>query len=182
MLSVIDGSWRMTILTCTGGDLLDPNDWEYTGYVNPATNGLWLGAFDTTFFEHDGVCYYFSPSGGNINVTTFDPDDPLTPTSPLIAISTPTYAWERNLTTEQNIEEGSAVMVHDGKIYLTYAACTVDNFYAVALLYADLDDDLLDPESWTKYPFPVLSSADLTTTVVDSDLPNGIHGEYEGTM
>lgn len=180
-LSTIDG-WKMTIFTCTGGDLMNPDDWEYTGVVKNAPNGKALGAFDTTFFEYDGVCYYVSPASGNINITTFDPADLLTPTSDLVAISTPTYAWEYNITTGQDIEEGSAVMMHDGKIYITYAASTVDMNYAVALLYADLDDDLTDPASWTKYPYPVLSTPDLTTTVTEPDFANEKDGVYTGTF
>ena len=181
-LSTVNGSWRMTIFTCTGGDMMDPDDWEYTGVVKNAPNGLALGAFDTTFFEYDGVCYYISPASSNIYITTFDPSDPLTPTSDLVAISTPTYSWEYNIATKQDIEEGSAVMIHDGKIYLTYAASTVDMNYAVGLLYADLDDDLTDPASWTKYPYPVLSTPDLTTTVTDPDFANEKEGTYSGTF
>ncbi len=180
-LSTING-WQMTIFTCNGDDPMIAEDWECTGVVKPAKNGLNLGAFDTTFFEYEGVCYYVSPSGGNIWITTFDPSDPLTPTSDLIAISKPTYSWEYNITTHQDIEEGSAVMIHDGKIYITYAASTVDMNYAVGLLYADLDDDIMDPASWTKYPYPVLATPDLTTTVKEPDFANGKDGSYKGTF
>ncbi len=173
---------RMTIFTCKGGDLMDPDDWEYTGVVENATNGMALGAWDTTFFEYNGVCYYISPAGGNINITTFDPSDLLTPTGPLVAISKPMYSWEYNIATHQDIEEGSAVMVHDGKVYITYAASTVDMNYAVGLLYADLDDDITNPESWKKYPYPVLATPDLTTTEKDPDFENAKNGSYSGTF
>ena len=182
VLATVNGSGRMTIFTCKGGDMMNPDDWEYTGVVKNATNGMALGSFDTTFFEYNGVCYYISPAGGNIHITTFDPSDPLTPTGPLVAISKPMYAWEYNITTKQDIEEGSAVMVHDGKVYITYAASTVDMNYAVGLLYAGLDDDITNPESWKKYPYPVLSTPDLTTTVRDSDFANAKNGSYSGTF
>ncbi len=181
-LSTINNQWRMTIFTCTGGDVMNPDHWEYTGVVENATNGMALGAFDTTYFEYEGKSYYVSPAGGNIHIVTVDPTNPLKPTGPLIAISTPTYAWEYNITTKQDIEEGSAVMIHDGKIYITYAASTVDMNYAVGLLYADLDDDIMDPASWTKYPYPVLSTPDLTTTIQEPDFANAKDGSYEGTF
>ena len=99
----------------------------------------------------------------------------------------------------QMIEEASSVLIHDDKIFIAYAGCTVDMMYCVCLLSADLGSDLMDPESWTKYPYPILGTQDLTTTVKKADytaldgtkdvtghgddgLIDGAEGEYSGTF
>lgn len=99
----------------------------------------------------------------------------------------------------QSIEEAPAVLIHGDKIFISYAGCTVDIMYCVCLLYADLDSDLSDPAGWTKYPYPVLATQDLTETIRgadyfatdgtrdvtghgDSGLLSGSEGEYSGTF
>lgn len=61
-----EASGRQCIFTCNGGDLTDPDNWEYTGYIHDATNGQALGSFDTTYFEYDGRSYYVSPKWSSI--------------------------------------------------------------------------------------------------------------------
>ena len=77
----------------------------------------------------------------------------------------------------QMIEEASSVLIHDDKIFIAYAGCTVDMMYCVCLLSADLGSDLMDPESWTKYPYP----KDVTGHG-DDGLIDGAEGEYSGTF
>lgn len=142
-------------------------------------DGKWPGAFDTTYFEHKGQSYYVTPRDTRIWITTVDKKDLLHPTGPLVMISSCDRAFEANIGAGQKlnmringqgewgqeIEEASAVLIHDDKIFIAYAGCTVDMHYCVCLLYADADVDLLNPDSWKKYPYPVLSTTDLTTTV-----------------
>lgn len=179
-------NWKMIILTCEGGDMTNPDHWEFTGVVKSTTDGQNLGAFDTTFVEYNGQCYYVSPTGGALWITTFDADDPLTPTGPLVKISAGDMAWEFNTKTNQIIQEGSSIFINDGRIYNVYAASTVDMHYCVGMIYADLNDDLMDPSSWQKYPIPVLTSTDLTTTIKEPVLASNGNvaeeGEYSGTF
>lgn len=180
--------WRMTILSCDGSDdPMDPDNWYLTGLVNPDSTGQYPGAFDTTFFKYNGQCYFVSPVDAGIWIATFDEDDPLNFTSNLVKISTSSYAWEYNVgSNHQYVEEASYVIIRDGKIYITYAASTVDMHYCIGLLYADLNDDLLDPESWHKYPLPILTTQDLTTTITEptfyADGTLNTEGEYQGTF
>jgi GH43 family beta-xylosidase len=42
---------------------------------------------------------------------------------------------------------------------MTYSASATDENYAMGLLWADVEADLLDPASWTKSTEPVLTSS-----------------------
>ena len=37
----------------------------------------------------------------------------------------------------------------------------MDQHYCVGMIYADADSNLMDPESWTKYPYPLLATSDI---------------------
>lgn len=156
---------RCVIYTCEGGDMTNPGHWELTGSVGASTNGKLPGSFDTTFFEYNGQSYYVSPSSSSIWIAKFNSRDPLTITSEFVRISKGDVGFEHNTSTKQTIQEGSSVMIHDGKIFILYAAATVDMHYAVGALYADVNNDLLDANNWKKYPYPLLSTQDLTATV-----------------
>lgn len=186
-----DQGWRMTIISCDGNkDPMNPDNWTLTGTVNPDGNGKYPGAFDTTFFKYNGQCYYVSPSSSSIWIAKFDENDPLNMTSNFVKLSGCTYPWEYNVgqpgaaCDHQYVEEGSYVMMHDGRIFITYAAATVDTHYAIGLLYADLNSDLTDPENWHKYPQPLLTTADLTKVITEPQIANDgslvSEGEYEG--
>lgn len=188
-----ENGWRMTIISCDGKkDPMNPDNWYLRGVVNPDPSGKYPGAFDTTFFKYNGQCYFVSPTNSSIWIAKFDESDPLNMTSNLVKLSACTYPWEYNvgqkgaICDHQYVEEGSYVMIHDGRIFITYAAATVDMHYAIGLLYADLDSDLTDPASWHKYPQPLLSSSDLTTVIREPEIaPDGSlirEGEYAGTF
>ncbi len=202
---------RQCIFTCEGDDLTDPSAWKYTGYIHDA-NGQSVGSFDTTYFEYGGTSYYVTPKNSSIWITTVDPKNPIFPTGDLVMLSTADRAYETNNGSGkagynnmsggkigQMIEEASSVLIHDDKIFIAYAGCTVDMMYCVCLLSADLGSNLMDPESWTKYPYPILGTQDLTTTVKKADytaldgtkdvtghgddgLIDGAQGEYSGTF
>lgn len=180
----VDGKSHQLVLTCSGDDLMEPSDWSYTGYIGNTTDGYEIGPFDTTYFEYKGQGYYITQhtSGGSkLDITTVDPGDPLTPTGPRVSIAVPTKAYENNIGTGQSILEGPAAIAHDGKLFVTYSGATIDMHYCTNLVYADLDSDLMNPESWTKYQMPLFATSDITTTVKDSVLEDG-NGEYTGQM
>lgn len=206
------GGWRQCIFTCNGDDLTAPDNWEYTGYIHDAADGQSVGVFDTTYFELNGQSYYVTPKSSSIWITTVDPERPLDPTGPLVRLSSADRAYETNNgsgkagynnmeggKTGQAIQEASAVLLHEDKVFIAYAGCTIDMMYCVCLLSADRDSDLMDPGSWQKYPYPVLGTQDLTETVKKADyskgdgttnvtghgdtgLIGGAEGEYRGTF
>lgn len=74
-------------------------------------------------------------------------------------IAEPVYSWERK---GFNVNEGPAVIKKGDKIFITYSASATDSNYAVGLLTANQSDDLLDPESWSKYGASIFKSSELT--------------------
>jgi GH43 family beta-xylosidase len=80
-----------------------------------------------------------------------------------ILISKPELAWERH--GDPKVNEGPAALVHGSTANLAYSASgSWTNEYCIGLLTASVDDDLTDPDSWTKADTPIMSSA------------NGIYG------
>lgn len=202
---------RQCIFSCNGDDLMNKDNWEYTGYIHETTDNQPVGAFDTTYFEYDGQSYYVTPKSSQIWITKVDPEDPIHPTDKLVRLSGADRAYETNLGAGkagfgsingmpgQAIEEASSVLIKDDKIFIVYAGCTVDMMYCVCVLWTYTDWDFMDPDSWQKYPFPILSTPDLTTTLKKADyslmdgttnvtghgdnglLPEG-EGQYSGTF
>ncbi|MBE5928688.1 MAG: hypothetical protein E7267_04880 [Lachnospiraceae bacterium] len=190
--------WQQCIFTCYGDDVMDPNNWEFDGYIGTSTDNKALGTFDTTYFEYDGQGYYVSPCKDpsihwlnvvNMSIVTVDTDNLLQPTSELVELSRCDRAFEYNIgwgMSEGNdgypVEEGPAVFIHEDKIFISYAGATVDTHYCTCILYADLDSDFMDPASWKKYPYPLLATQDFTGTVKEGVFTGGAfeEGEYEG--
>ena len=56
------------------------------------------------------------------------------------------------------VDEGAAVITRGDKIFVTYSASATDHRYAMGLLWANVNDDLLDPKSWHKKPEPVFTT------------------------
>ena len=59
-----------------------------------------------------------------------------------VLLTSPDYDWER---VGFWVNEGPAVIHHDGRIYLTYSASETGAAYCMGMLTADEDSDLLDP-------------------------------------
>lgn len=151
---------RPHVLKCTGGDPMDPNSWELHRMqaVEGDTFAVQQFSLDMTCFESAGQ-YYVSWAANpgdfsNLYIASIDPEEPWQLTSECTKISMPDFAWENP------INEGPAVIKNDGKVYLCYSAAAVNYTYCVGMLMADEGADLLDADSWTKYPVPLLSTYD----------------------
>jgi GH43 family beta-xylosidase len=69
-----------------------------------------------------------------------------------VVISQPEFAWERR---GHNVNEAPAVIIRNGKLFVTFSASATDANYSIGLLWANADADLLDTASWHKVPNPV---------------------------
>jgi GH43 family beta-xylosidase len=76
-----------------------------------------------------------------------------------VLISTPQYDWER-FGGKVKVNEGPEVLKHGSKLFLVYSAsgCWTDH-YALVMLVASADSNVLDPASWKKIDHPVFSSS-----------------------
>jgi GH43 family beta-xylosidase len=119
-------------------------------------------SLDATTFAHRGRRYLVwtqrgadGSKGTNIYIARMD--TPLSIAGPATLLTRPEYAWEK---VKYEVNEAPAVLVKNGRVFLTYSASATDANYAMGMLTAPDDADLLDAASWTKSPTPVFKSSD----------------------
>jgi len=136
-------------------------DWVFKSKVADVED-KW--AIDASVFEHRGNLYMiWSGWEGNRNgrqdIYIAAMKDPLTIKGKRVRISKPEYAWETkgdigdpNLR-HIDVNEGPEMLKYGKKLFIVYSgsACWTDD-YALGILAADEDSDLLDPASWKKKP------------------------------
>jgi GH43 family beta-xylosidase len=84
-------------------------------------------------------------------------DSPTSIAGPATLITKPEYPWEK---VKYDVNEGPAVLVKNGRVFITYSASATDANYCMGMVTARADADLLDARSWTKSPEPVFKSSD----------------------
>jgi GH43 family beta-xylosidase len=117
-------------------------------------------ALDATTFEHRGTRYLVwaqnDPAlGPGTSVYLAAMRDPVTIRDQQVRITRPDLAWER---IGHNVNEGPAVLIRNGRIFLTYSASATDHNYCMGMMTANEDAVLLDPTSWTKTAEPVFQT------------------------
>lgn len=120
-------------------------------------------SLDMTYFKMHGEHYVvwsqrqFLPvdQGAWLYIAKLNPDKPWMLASDPVLLSRPEYGWANN---NVFVDEGAYALIRDGKIYMTFASALVDTTYVVGILTADQDSNLLDPASWTKGNYPLLTS------------------------
>ncbi|WP_270353400.1 family 43 glycosylhydrolase, partial [Microbacterium testaceum] len=158
-----------------GGDPANPADWSKPAAVLKA-DGSPLGrdgyrniSLDMTYFEANGQAYYTwsqrytSPGFGDplTWIAKVDPQNPARIVGEAKPVISPSLSWELRLA------EGSFAMERDGKIYLVYSSDGVSPRYVVGGVWADLDSDLMDIDSWHKYTTPLMKSVPMPAGVWD---------------
>lgn len=175
-----------------GGDMLNPDDWyEPRACVFPdgrvlGTDPLGTGksgiGIDMNYFEANGKGYvswsyrtfWGEDSGSMILLAETDLDKPWQLLSEPILLTRPEYGWENVDKTDNN--EGPNTVVRDGKVYIVYSAGNAGgDSYALGMLTADENADLLDINSWEKSKYPVLAS-----DFVEGEIGCGHHSFYFG--
>ncbi|WP_228122585.1 family 43 glycosylhydrolase [Saccharothrix syringae] len=159
----------------------DPREsgWVLRGQMVTAWDTFTL---DATTFEHRGKRYFLwaqSEPGINTNSNLYIAEmaSPLALRTAPVRIAQPTLSWEVQ---GFRVNEGPAVLIRNGRVFVTFSASATDARYCMGLLTADENADLLDARSWTKTPTPVFTTNDATrqygpghnsfTTVGDRDV------------
>lgn len=170
-LHKVDGSWyihfaagdvekpfsiRMFVLKNDSENPMD-GQWQEMGQLKTHLDSFSL---DATTFSHNGKRYLVwaqqnQPATYNSALWIAEMDSPTSIKEPIVAITEPTLDWEVQ---GYKVNEGAAVMIREGKVLLTYSASATDHRYAMGLLWADNDADLLDPASWHKKQQPIFAS------------------------
>ncbi|MDO8543172.1 MAG: family 43 glycosylhydrolase [Opitutaceae bacterium] len=119
-------------------------------------------ALDATTFELRGTRYLAWAQKdpkirGNTNLYLARMDSPTSITGAQVMISRPEFDWEQ---VRYWVNEGPAVLIRHGRIFMTYSAAGTGAEYCLGLLTADANADLLDPKSWTKSPRPVFQTSE----------------------
>ena len=157
-----DDIWRIRpyALRCADADPV-AGRWEEIGLPERADDFCFNDfSLDMTVFENRGSRYAVWAEKVNTgkkisNLYIARLADPTRLATPQVLLSFPSYDWEQ---VDFWVNEGPAFIEGEGKVFLTYSASATGACYCMGLLYADADDDLLDPNAWRKARRPVLAT------------------------
>jgi len=152
---------RMYVMESALADPRDPAGWGDPEQIHTPWESFSL---DATTFAHRGRRYLvWAQSEPEIAVNTSlyiaEMSSPSTISTFPARIATPTKSWEVQ---GFKVNEGPAVIKHDGRVFMTFSASATDARYCMGLLTADADADLLAPASWRKSPEPVFTTNERT--------------------
>lgn len=155
-------SWRIRphCLECTGTDPMK-DAWIPKGPLRTTVDGdiaFTDFSLDHTYLRHNSEDYLlWAQKTDNISdIFIARLENPWTVCTPAVRLTHPEYNWELH---GFPVNEGPAVIKHDGKIFVSFSASGTDTMYCIGLLYAEENSDLLDASSWTKCPYPVFQSS-----------------------
>ncbi|MDR7275187.1 family 43 glycosylhydrolase [Catenuloplanes atrovinosus] len=152
---------RTYVLESPLADPADPAGWTLRGRLATEWDGFTL---DATTFAHRGRRYLvWAQSEPEIAVNSSlyiaPMSNPWTLGGKPTRIATPTRDWEIQ---GFKVNEGPAVLIRNGRVFVTFSASATDARYAMGLLTAPASADLLRHASWTKTPGPVLTTNEHT--------------------
>ncbi|MFT7723204.1 MAG: family 43 glycosylhydrolase [Roseateles sp.] len=153
--------WKIRLWTLENASA-DPmqGEWTERGRVLTQWDSFTL---DATVFEHRGRRYMAwaqtDPANKNHSTDIYlsRMKSPTELAGPQVRLSRPEYAWER---VRHAVNEAPAVLVHGGRVFMSYSAAGTGAEYCLGLLWADADAELLDAQNWRKSPGPVFTSSD----------------------
>lgn len=155
-----DEIWKIRIWVLSNNNP-DPTqgEWVEEGQVVTQRNDF---ALDATTFEINNQRYLIwaeraSQAVTNTGLIIAKLKNPVTLHDSQIVISQPELDWEIK---GHRVNEGPAVLMRNGKIFVTYSASATDHNYAIGMLWANIGDDLLNPVSWNKMATPVFYTND----------------------
>ncbi|GIE74171.1 hypothetical protein Aph02nite_01210 [Actinoplanes philippinensis] len=153
---------RTYVMESALDDPRDPAGWVLKGQLLTEWDGFTL---DATSFTHRGKQYLvWAQSEPEIAVNTSlyiaEMANPWTLKTKPTRITTPTKSWE---IIGYKVNEGPAVLIRNGRVFITYSASATDANYCMGLLTASASADLLARESWTKSPDPIFTTHDATS-------------------
>ena len=120
-------------------------------------------SLDMTYFEAAGHSYVIWAQHNEDKISCLylgevNPEEPWHLISLPMLLTKPEYDWEK---IRYAVNEGPAVIKHEGKIFVCFSASGTGPEYCVGVLEAEEDSDLFSVASWEKKPHPVLTSEDL---------------------
>ncbi|MBD1387442.1 glycoside hydrolase family 43 protein [Mucilaginibacter rigui] len=159
---------RLYVLENASPDPLT-GEWTFKGKVGDDSD-KW--AIDGSIFEHKGQLYMIwagweGDENGQQDIYIAKMKNAWTIEGKRSKISSPLYDWEKygdlgkdSKPPHVNVNEGPEILKHGNKLFLIYSAsgCWTD-FYALGILTASANSDLLDARSWKKSAKPVFKKS-----------------------
>lgn len=147
---------RTYVLASSDPDPMKAN-WDVLGEVETPWDTFNL---DSTVFDHKGHRYLvWAQHEPGINTNSNLYIAPMASATKLAApptrLSVPELPWE---IIGYKVNEGPAVLIRHGRVFLTYSASATDEHYCLGMLTADENADLMDPASWSKSNQPVFKT------------------------
>jgi GH43 family beta-xylosidase len=146
----------MYVICCKDANPIE-GQWQFLGQID---TGIDTFCLDATTFEHQGQLYYLwaqkdnqIEGNSNLYIATMDTPDKIS--SRPVLLSKPEFDWE---ILGFWVNEGPSVLIRKGKVFISYSASATDENYAMGLLWADENANLMEPQSWHKLKEPVLQS------------------------
>lgn len=157
-----DDIWalRPYVLECTGQNPMK-DSWVEKGQMQASDSFSFQDfSLDMTVFENSGKWYSIWAEKVNVgkkisNLYIAELESPTKLGTAQVLLTTPDYDWER---VDFWVNEGPAVIKHDGMLYVTYSASATGACYCIGLLSTSETADLLDPRMWKKSRLPVLQT------------------------
>lgn len=152
-----------------GGSIIRQDSWEDPVRIKKA-DGSYLAdegiTLDMTYIKTTGCsCVVWSyrenimtplDSGSMLYIASIDEEKPWMLSSEPVLLTRPLLGWENVAGTINN--EGPYAFVHEKKVYLTYSGGSANSYtYALGMLTASEEDNLLDLNAWKKSGRPVLT-------------------------
>jgi GH43 family beta-xylosidase len=169
----IEGKWYVYFTAGRSDDI-----WAIRLYVleNSSANpleGVWVEkgqiktnfesfSLDATTFPHNGRRYLvwtqrpLEPKGAGTDIYIALLKNPWTLEGEQTSLSSPALDWE---TKGFKVNEAPAVLIRNGRVFITYSASATDSNYCMGLLSAPANANLLNRASWTKSPRPVFATS-----------------------
>jgi GH43 family beta-xylosidase len=181
-LHFIKGKWYMYFAADAGDNndhriyvvenpSADPTqgEWTFKGKIGDGTD-KW--AIDASVFENNGQLYMIwagweGDINGQQNIYIAKMKDACTIEGARVKISSPELQWEmygdlgaKSNPPHVNVNEGPEILKHKDKLFLIYSAsgCWTD-YYALGMLTASKNSDLMNPASWVKSQQPVFKQS-----------------------
>ncbi len=159
-----DDIWRIRpyVLECQGPDPMK-DEWKEMGKIQRSDDDIYSFdsfSLDATILENKGEYYYIwaEKVAGGIGISNLyiaKMESAVKLQTAQVLLTTPDYDWER---VDIWVNEGPAIIKHDGKIYLTFSASATGECYCIGMMSIDENANLLDPHEWKKEKTPVLRS------------------------
>ena len=147
---------RMYVLSNANADPIE-GKWQVEGQIKTPWDSFSLDA--TTFTQGDKRYLVWAQMDAentyNSALQIAEMDSPTSIKEPVVTITEPLLEWER---LGYKVNEGASVIQRNGRFFMTYSASATDHRYAMGLLWADEDANLLDAKSWKKSPTPVFTT------------------------